>query len=239
MIDWIAKFMEGAELRDPTQEGAVPLDFAVSNAERTLCLTSGWWQRSWGQGGDGLLVVAAPFRPDTGGFDGLREDLVIAGPTDGDMAAVLTTARLRTDVERGAYLDALRQVRDYEPDFDFDPWTEAVLARPRLDPFRRLVERRTVGRLRQLAGDGRVMDVLVIDSLGQAVTAREGGWLALFAEQWSGYAEAERPEVFAFLTWLAAQPVYAPGAVLEEPTVFSEAGPLANHIERDATASTT
>jgi hypothetical protein len=238
-MDWIARFMEGVELRSPSQEGSSPLDFAVSNESRTLCLTVGWWRRNFGQGGDGVIVVDAPFLPNTGGFDGLSEGLILAGPTDADVAAVLTQERLRTDLDRMAYLSSLRQLHDYEPEFDLNPWTEAILARPRLSPFQGLLARREVGRLRLLAGDGRTLDTLVIDSLGQALTSQEAGWLALFADQWAGYAEAERPDVFAFLSWLAAQPVYVPGAVLEAPAVFSEAGPLANFIERDATAPTT
>lgn len=237
-MDWIARFLEGIELRDPSQEGSSPLDFAVSNDTRTICLTVGWWRRNFGQSGDGIIVVDAPFRLDTGGFDGLSEGLILAGPTDADVAEVLMKERLRTDLDRGAYLESLRTLRDYEPEFDFNPWTEAVLARPRLDPFRRLLERREMGRIRLLGADGHVRDTLVIDALGQAVTSQDGGWLALFADQWAGYAEAERPDVFAYLSWLATQPVYDPGASLEAPTVFSEAGPIATFL-RDAAASST
>lgn len=237
-MDWIQRCMQGVELRDPTQAAPTPLDFLVSNETRTLCLTAGWWRGNWGQGGDMTVVVSAPVNVDTGGFDGLSPDLVVAEPTDEDVATGIRLERQRMDVDRAAYLDSLQRLRDYEPDFDFNPWTEAVLARPPFQWPRRLHARRTIGRVRLLDGGGRVLDTLLLDDQGQALSRQEAGWLALFAERWFGYAEAERPDVSSYLAWLVTQPVYVPGAVLEAPTVFSEAGPLATFLERDATTST-
>lgn len=238
MIDaWISRFMAGVELRDPAQLGPIPLDFLVSNESQTLCFTIGWWRREWGQGGDGTLVIPAPFAD--GRFDGLRSGLLVSDPTDEDIADVLRIERQRVDVSRGEYLANLQRLRDYEPDFDFNPWTEAVLARPAFSLVRKLHERREIGRVRLLDATGRVRDALVIDSLGQAATVLDGGWLGLFAEQWSGYAEGVRPGVLAYLSWVVTRPVYDPGAVFEAPTVTFDAGPLATFLERDATSYST
>lgn len=234
-MDLLERFMEGLELRDPARVDPRPLDFAASNERGTLLFLTNWWTIEWGMNA-GLLYVPAVLNPKTLWFDGLEASgWHLAGATDGFFESHLHGARLHADFNRESYHDALLRLVEFEPDFDFRPWIEAVLARPRLDPFEMLRIRhmglRSVGVIRLLDGAGAVADALAVDDKGQAVTLVDDGWLALFASQWSGYAEAARPDVGSFLGWVAQQTPYGPLA-LSEPKVISEEGEIRTVLDR-------
>lgn len=235
MKSLIDRFMDGLEFRDPSRADPRPLDFAVSNDTKTLLLLTNWWTVQWGME-EGLLVIAGVLNPETLRFDGLEGTGLHLGPaTDGFFEAHLNAARRLTDIDRGRYVIALQRLVDFEPDFDFSPWIEAVLTRPTVDPIKEMHARqtalRTVGMIRLLDAAGTPVDALVIDEHGQVATSQDDGWLALFATQWAGYADDERPAVDAFLGWLKQQAPYGPFS-LDEPMTASEEGELQALIPR-------
>ena len=240
-MDLVDRFMAGLELRDPARVAPRPLDFAVMSATQTLLALADWWTVAWGMQA-GLIVIPALLDPKTLRFVGLEDSgLLIATASDGDVEAYLKAARLRTDVARSQYQAALLKLSEFEPDFDFEPWVSAVMSRPSVNPLQVLREKytklRTIGVIRLLDSSGSVVDALAVDELGQASAWQEGGWLALFAAQWSGYAEGSRPEIASFLTWLSKQSPYGPLA-LDEPKVISGEGDLDSFITQAVTTTT-
>lgn len=233
-------FMLGLELRDPAHDGPRPLDFGVSNDTKTLLLLADWWTAGWGMG-TGLVVVTGVLNPKTRRFDGIESDLCVATASDETWALQLKHARERTDILRSDYYEALRELQDFEPDFDLMPWVELMLARPVIDVAARIAQRnelRPVGVIRVLDSDGSVVDALAIDARGSAATLLEEGWLALFADQWAGYAEPARPQIAEFLGWLAGQTPYGPFSI-EQPRISSEAGDLESLVSRAQTRTST
>lgn len=232
MPDIYDAFMEGRELRFNDELQSYPIDFLVWNEERTLAALAGWWRSAWGQN-LGFITVGAAFDPETGTFPGL-DSVVLATATDAETQATLDQARDHTDFARQSYLAQLMSLVEFEPDFDFQPWLDAVFARPTRNAREELLQAttalRSVGKVQLLNEDDKVVDALAIDELGYAETMQEDGWLSLFAEQWSGYPEADRPSVGEFMQWLTTQNSYGAG-VLSSFEVTSHEGPLAALVQ--------
>lgn len=236
----IDRFISGLEFRDPSRLDPRPLDFAVSNQTGTLLALANWWTVGWGMG-TGLLYVPAVLNERTLLFDGLEHlGLSVTTATDGFYAGLLRAARLRTDIDRGRYYQELQKLVEFEPDFDFRPWIETILARPVVDAVAVMraqqTARREIGVVRMRDHAARVIDVLAVDALGQVAVFRDEGWLALFAAQWAGYAEGTRPDVASFLGWLAQQRPYGPFS-LDEPQVTSAEGDLDAFVNRALTTT--
>lgn len=233
MTPLIDRFMAGLELRDPTVLGPRTLDFCVSNETQTLCLFTDWWSLTWGID-TGMMVLPAVLNPATLQFDALP-DWHLGTATDERYEARLAGARLRTDADRARYLLALQRLVSASPEYDLLPWIEAVLARPTVDVLavkrQQATELRTVGYVRLLESEGRVVDALAIDERGATAGVLDGSWLALFGEQWSGYAEGARPDLESFLGWVAQQVPYGLFSV-EQPWVTREGGDLQGLVER-------
>jgi len=233
-------FMRGAELRDPDRVDPRPLDFAVWNEQNTLLALADWWTLPWGMG-TGFVVISAPLDPVTLLFDGLRPELQVAPPSDEFFALRCDQARRRTDLQRAKYLRELQALVEFEPDFDFTDWIAAIQDRPVVDVRRESAKMatamRSIGRIRVVDAREVAVDALVIDELGNSAVANPDGWLALFGEQWSGYDDADRPEVGAFLDWLKTQNPYGPLA-LASPEVYSDGGELMGHVTRALTPAT-
>lgn len=237
MIDPIQQFLDGRELRDPSRPAPAPVDFAVWNATKTLVVLADWWTVSWGPG-TGLIAFSAPLDPETGRFDGLQERLSISSPSDGEVLRVLQEHRRRTDLQRARYMSELLRLAEYEPEFDFSAWIDAMQERPVVDVAKEYAAKhlklRTVGLVRVTDSSGTVVDALAVDELGSAHVADEDGWLGLFADQWAGYSDVDRPEVGPFVQWLSNQKPYGPFAV-DGFEVLSADGPLDVHVTRALT----
>lgn len=228
-MNLIDRCLAGLELRDPSRNDPRPLDFVVTNERGTLLMLANWWTVSWGMDA-GLIYVPAVVDPGSLRFLDLPDqDVRLGPPTDDLFAGMLTAARFLTDVQRGRYYRELQKLVEFEPDFDFYPWIETILARPTIDPLAhirsRTTARRDMGIVRMRNAAASVVDVLVVDSLGQVATFQEGGWLALFAAQWAGYAEGTRPDIASFLGWLVQQRPYGPFS-LDVPQVTQAEGEL-------------
>lgn len=208
----IEALLRGAELRINGDDNPHPVDFIVSSDSATLVFLADWWQKG-AELGHGIEVISAlPEQDDDGNWTFEHENgYVLAGPTDADVADHLSQMRLRTDLHRPQYLDALQSVLESESDFDFNPWLEAVLARPEIDAASEAegeTSEREVGKILLRNGDEAVLDALVIDDLGNAACADPDGFLASFAEQWSSFEEDDRPPVLDYMRWLSQQSVY-------------------------------
>lgn len=238
----IERFLSGLELRDPSRPDPRPLDFAVTNDTGTLLMLANWWTVSWGMG-TGILFVPAVLNPKTLLFDGLESTgLCVSTATDGFFADLLQAARLHTDLDRGNYYRELQKLVDFEPSFDVRPWVEEYLARPTIDARASIRARQTamreIGTIVMRNGEGRVVDVLAIDALGQVATMQDEGWLALFATTWARYAAEARPNIGSFLGWLAQQRPYGPFS-LDDPQVTAAEGELDAFVNSAQSASPT
>lgn len=234
----LTDFMEGRELRDPNRETPVPLDFAVTDGQLTLCVMADWWTTDWGMD-KGLFVMNAPLAED-GTFEGLGTTYAIETFTDDFFADTFARSRRRIDLRRGVYLQELDRLRDFEPRFDLSGWRRLIGERPILNPIAELVadqdRMRATTLIRLTDGTGRTVDVLAIDELGNAATVDPRGFLSLFADRWSGYDAPQRPDPAEFAAWLVTQ--RPPGPVsLETPEVISAQGSL-QEVAREALTRT-
>jgi hypothetical protein len=217
--------IDGREYREADLP-ARPLDFAVAAKDQTLLCFTGWWTLpDWGNW-NGMAVAPFPLTPIVVSNErdavewSLSGGRSIALPSDGDAFDMLSTARLVTDLNRPRYLDALRRLVDYATEFDLNPWIEAVMARPVVDPVEYWQTRNT--RLRKIGclflqnEDNKRIAVLLIDEHGAVARAGGSSFLEAIASQW---IEADpRPSMEDFLTWAAGQRPY--GLASLEPLKF-------------------
>ena len=231
----IERVMEGLELRDPRRPDPRPLDFAVWNDTNTLLLLADWWTTDWGVG-TGIEVVPAPLREEFLDFNlsdavtDTEAQVHLGAASDETYQLVMDRARRRTDLDRASYLVQLQALVTFEPSFDYGPWLTAIAERPAVDAVAdaraRSAQMREIGRIRLLDESGTPVDALAIDEHGQAAVTIGDGWLALFADQWSGYDLDDRPAVGTFLDWLKKTQVpYGPLEV-GDPELLTDAGEL-------------
>jgi hypothetical protein len=202
----------GMELRVPSQDVSLPIDFVVVGDRSTLVFRSDWWQKE-DEVGVGVIAIDALPRAVGDGtwtFDHL-EGYLLAPPGDADQERAIQDAQSRAHFARPAYLSKLLTWSTSELEHDFKPWIQITMERPVVF-LDQLVEAETrerqVGKILLRDGRGSVVDSLVIDENGLAATADEDGHLVRFAEQWVSYAAGSRPSMSEFLSWLASQQVY-------------------------------
>ena len=237
-MDLIEALLEGRELRDPRFAAPQPVDFIVTSENDVMVFLSGWWMADWAVGNGVEVFPNAVLEKDGAGWrvEGRmppEEQPTISHPSDGDMEATLSRARKLMDLRRGDYMDALYQAVDQEADFDFAEWTEAILERPKIDPLEEhrkiYLGDRKIGSISVSSGDNEVADVLVLDNSGDAATAQGNPWLESIAERWSEMED--RPDLEAFLSWVADQRSYGPFG-LSDPRVFSSSGDVEEIAQR-------
>ena len=237
-MDLIEVLMDGRELREPRYFAPQPLDFVVEGEGSLMLFLSGWWTADWSIG-NGVEVYENASLEERGmnwAIVGAMEpelQPLIATPSDQNMADALARARRMIDFRREDYLAALHEASGGNDGFDFAPWIGAVLSRPKLDPVEEYKKNhlapRKMGRIFLSSGDNEVADVLVLDDLGVAATARGNPWLESIAERWA--MMDERPDLEAFLNWVADQRSYGPFG-LSEPRIFVAEGDVEEIAQR-------
>lgn len=203
----------GLELADPLGS-RWPVDFVAVGGGYALVTLVEWWRApGMDTGWHRFMDTPAPRGPRTwavareGGHVALQPISSHAGHR------LWTQARLVQDIERTAYLDALRRFAEGFPEQaeDLRAWAEHFAARPLVDPAARFravnTAPRAVGVLPLLDQDGTTVDVLVLDGLGNAASAQGDAWLDSLASQWVRYdAEGDaRPDLAEFLAWVHSQ----------------------------------
>lgn len=229
-MDLYESLMHGMELIDPRLINPQPVDFVVTAPLRVLVLYADWWRVDWGPENGLEVFESATLQERADGWiidQGADPDISVSlrDPSDELMADVLRTARYRMDLNRGAYLEALDLLKESEEDFDFTHWIDIVLSRPKIDPvdeYKRIhLSDRKIGSISLTRGDNEIADVLVLDNLGDAATVQGNPWLESLAERWA--AMDDRPDLEAFLSWVADQRAYGPFGV-SDPRVFTASG---------------
>jgi len=234
----LTALLSGMELRVPALDMSFPIDFIVVGDTATLVFRSDWWQKE-NTAGVGVVSIDATPRSlgdGTWTFDH-REGYLLAPPGDADQDRALRDAQRRALFGRPAYLESLLTWSVSEPEFDFQPWIQAVTSLPAvmLDQLAESETReRQVGKILLRDGHGPVVDSLVIDENGHAAVVDEDGHLVRFAEQWVSFAAGARPAMSEFLSWLADQQVYG-GLSFDGAGVVSASGDVQEIALRLAT----
>lgn len=225
----VAALERGMELRIPDTGTSYPVDFVVIADTGSLVFLIDWWDK-WPDGfGSVIYYVSGPAEPTTDGFWSFtRTGPLLASFSDENAEAAFKRARMYAALNLKDYMVAIRAAAKVHSDFDFAPWIDAALARPR-DHLQQVIEDETrmrpVGKILLRNDRGAVVDSLVIDENGLAATAREEtpGLFAAFAERWMSFTADDRPPLMSYLTWAADQPVYGPYAITGAE-VFSASG---------------
>lgn len=209
----IELLLSGAELRVPELDTPLPIDFVAFSDSATLVLHADWWRKTWALGDSVQALHAVPEASDASNVWDFKHGsgALLAPASDEDQQTYLDQMRMRTDLHRPAYLNQLSLLMDDHPEFDFLPWVQAILARPEIDLAATAegeTRERAIGKIMLLDGGQNVVDTLVIDELGNAASLKPDGYMALFVEQWTSYAEGQLPPLSEFVAWLAEQTPY-------------------------------
>jgi hypothetical protein len=205
----------GLELADPAGS-LLAVDFVGVGGGYALVALVDWWRTETPGVGEGLfrfMDTPAPRGPRTWVIEREGGHVALQPLSSHRTHDVWVHGRLTQDIERAAYLGALRRLAAGFPDqqADIQAWSADYAARPIVDPGARLraanAVPRPVGVLPLLDQDGLAVDVLALDDRGNAASAQGDAWLDSLASQWTYYDAdgAVRPALSEFLGWASSQ----------------------------------
>lgn len=211
----IEKMFKGLSFRPPGDDETYPVDCVIEHRhhDRSLVLLAGWWEGT-GQPGDNILVVPSTVGKLPNGMPVFEQapEYELTALADDDADYQYHQMRDRQDTARGTYMSKLVAYARKNPEYRFNPWIRAFMARPVIDTQSILKE--TTEGLREIGGitledqNNNVIDALVIDERGNAETLDPDGWLASFVNQW-GDAQG-RASIAEFIHWVSEQDVHGP-----------------------------
>lgn len=212
MIDFTQISARGLQLAGE-QDPPRPVDFVVVAGGYTLVPLIGWWRTLTPSIGEGILrFMDTPTArgPAVWILDHDGQAVLLQALASQDAFQGWTEGRFDADVNRLPYRAALVGLASAFPEHrdGIDAWDAYVTTRPPVQAATRLRRHhatlRDVGLLPLYAADGTVVDMLAIDALGTAESAKGDPWLRAIASQWV-LDYGPRVEPMEFLQWVASQ----------------------------------
>ena len=192
--------MEGMFLDCPGFGISPPVDVVLQAEGKSAVLFPNWWQNGFGPGFN-LALFNAEFER-TGAqrwaLQNGQNNVRLVEPEGRTEERFVKEMRLRSDLDRDKYLAAVMKLKETLPELSVavEAWHAAFIERPVIDAAKemrkRLTRRRRLGSVELRGGRNRLLDLLVVDEIGQAMTVRDHRSMRPHAERWAFAEESER-----------------------------------------------